>query len=198
LRCSRDSDYRGSYIPKENLEKALQVRPDLPAFVRRVADLAAASPTDPAVRDGMLWLIRQAGGGGDGPHGGEFAVASSWLLRNHGDDPDAVRVGLKLDNVPSFYRDNFLLGFYASTKCREAKGLAHLALAQYLKHKSVMACGARGLKGRQTITHVGVIGATRSKTPIEPEQIISRPPTPVRQKRACRRLSAVFALGVRT
>ena len=32
------SFYRGSYIPKENLEKALQVRPDLPAFVRRIAD----------------------------------------------------------------------------------------------------------------------------------------------------------------
>jgi thiol-disulfide isomerase/thioredoxin len=67
-------------------------------------------------------------------------------------------VGLELDNAPSFYRDNFLLGFFASAKCREAKGLAHLALAQYLEHKSVMAGRARGLKGRQTITHVGVIG----------------------------------------
>ena len=53
------SFYRGSYIPKENLEKALQVRPDLPAFVRRIADLAAASPKDPAVRDAMLWVIQQ-------------------------------------------------------------------------------------------------------------------------------------------
>ena len=152
------SFYRGSYIPKENLEKALQVRPDLPALVRRVADLAAASPTDPAVRDAMLWVIRQAGGADDGPFGGEFAIAANWLLRNHGDDPDAVRVALELDNAPSLNRDTLLLGFYASAKCRESKGLARLALAQYLEHKAMWASRARGLKGRQTITHVGVIG----------------------------------------
>ena len=69
-----------------------------------------------------------------------------------------MRVGLDLNNSSSLYRDNLLLGFYASAKCRESKGLARLALAQYLEHKSVMARGARGRKGRQMITHVGVIG----------------------------------------
>ncbi len=152
------SFYRGSYIPKENLEKALQVRPDLPAIVRRIADLGAASPKDPALRDAMLWVISQATRADLGPFGGEFAVAANWLLRNHGDDPDAVRVGLDLDNTSSLYRDNLLLGFYTSAKCRESKGLARLALAQYLEHKSVMARGARGRQGRQMITHVGVIG----------------------------------------
>ena len=152
------SFYRGSYIPKENLEKALQVRPDLPAFVRRIADLGAASPKDPAVRDAMLWVISQATRADDGPFGGEFAIAANWLVRNHGDDPDAVRVGFDLDSTSSLYRDNFLLGFYASAKCRESKGLARLALAQYLEHKSVMARGARGRKGRQMITYAGVIG----------------------------------------
>jgi thiol-disulfide isomerase/thioredoxin len=66
-------------------------------------------------------------------------------------------VGLDLDNAPSFYRDNLLLGFFASAKCRESMGLARLALARYFERKAMMAGGARSVEGRPTITHVGVI-----------------------------------------
>src|SRR5262249_42115975 len=127
--------YRGSTIPEADLAKAAKVQPDYAAFVRRVADLASTAPKDPAVRDVMLWMIESAGRSGIGPHAGEFALAANWIARNFGDDPDAVRVGLDLDNVPSANRDDLLLNLYASARGREAKGLARLALAQYLERK---------------------------------------------------------------
>ena len=49
---------------------------------------------------------------GGGPDGGGFALAADWLVRHFGDDPDAVRVGLRLDNWLNFERDSLLLRFY--------------------------------------------------------------------------------------
>ena len=145
--------HRGSTIPKENEAKAAEIQPDLPAFVRRIFDLAQTAPNDPAIRDAMLWVIRMA------RDGGAFGLAADWLVRRFGDDPDAVRVGLQLDNWPSFERDNLLLCFYASAKCRESKGLARLALAQYLERKAMMADGARKVEGRPTYTHDDLVRA---------------------------------------
>ena len=93
--------YRGSTIPEENLAKAAEIQPDFPAVVRRIADLAATAPKDPAVRDAMLWVIGQAQRRRHGLYAGEFALAANWLVRHFGDDPDAVRVGLELDNWPN-------------------------------------------------------------------------------------------------
>ena len=56
-----DALYRGSTIPEENRAKAAEIQPDFPAVVRRIVDLAATAPKDPAVRDAMLWVIEQAG-----------------------------------------------------------------------------------------------------------------------------------------
>ncbi len=118
--------YRGSTIPPESLAQATKLQPDYPAFVRRIATLAASALRSPAVRDAMLWVIGQSP---HGPYAAEFALAANWLVRYFGDDPDAIRVGLDLDNLPNPYRDNLLLTFYASAKSRESKGLARLALA---------------------------------------------------------------------
>ena len=143
--------YRGSTIPQENMKKALERQPEFPAVVRRIADLATTVPKEPAVRDAMLWVIRQTHGGRR--DGGVFAIAADWLVRHFGDDPDAVRVGLELDSGANFERDNLLLCFYASAKSRESKGLAGLALAQYLEHKAMQAEGARKAEGRPTYIH---------------------------------------------
>ena len=74
----------------------------------------------------MLWVIRQAGGGDDGPYGGEFAVASSWLLRNHGDDPDAVRVGLELDNASRLLPRQLSAGLLRLGEVPRSKGTGPL------------------------------------------------------------------------
>jgi thiol-disulfide isomerase/thioredoxin len=132
-----------AYDAEENRAKAAKIRPDLPAFARRLFDLAATAPKDPAVRDAMLWMIKEVGRfQSEGPYSGEFAQAASWLVRHFGDDADAVRVGLEF-NWQSAHRDILLLNFYASAKGRESRGLARLALAQYLERKAMRAEGAR-------------------------------------------------------
>jgi RNA polymerase sigma factor (sigma-70 family) len=147
------SFYRGSTIPEENRKKAAEAQPDFQAFVRRMTELAATSPKEPAVRDAMLWVIRMTGRGGRGGDGSAFEQAAQWLVRHFGDDPDAVRVGLQLDNWLDFPHDSLLLCFYASAKSRESKGLARLALAQYLERKAAFAENARKVEGRPTYTH---------------------------------------------
>jgi len=78
-----------------------------------------------------------------------------------GDDPDAVRVGLDLDNGPTANRDNLLLNLYASARGRESKGLARLALGAVSR-----AQGHEGQGGPET-------GGPRRRSPTT----TSSPPT---------------------
>ncbi|WP_237722548.1 TlpA family protein disulfide reductase [Singulisphaera acidiphila] len=149
------------------------IAPDYPGVVRRIFDLAATAPKDPAVRDAMLWIIEKAQNGSETLNPGEFALAASWLVRHHGDDPDAVRVGLRLDNWQTANRDHLLLGFYASAKGRESKGLARLALAQYLERKAMMAERSKKVEGRPAYVHddfVRVDGTRYSQKEVMPDE----------------------------
>ncbi len=162
--------YRGSTIPPENLAQATKLKPDFPAFVRTIGSLAASAPSSPAVRDAMLWVIGKSQD--FGPYTGEFALAANWLVRYFGDDPEAIRVGLDLDNWPNPYRDNLLLTFYASAKSRESKGLARLALAQYLETKATLAERAKKVEGRPTLTHDDLVradGTRYSEKELQPD-----------------------------
>jgi hypothetical protein len=76
------------------------------------------------------WVVNKPGMFDVGPYGDEFARAAALLVRHHGDDPEAVRIGLSLDNIVSQHHDALLTGFYAAAKGHEAKGLARLALAR--------------------------------------------------------------------
>jgi thiol-disulfide isomerase/thioredoxin len=117
-------------------------------YARRMVDLAVSTPADPGARDALLWVIDQPGRGDMGAYGDEFTRAAALLVRHHGDDPEAVRIGLRLDNVLTAGRDALLLGFFAAAKGREAKGLARLALAQYLAEKAKAVEYARSVEGR--------------------------------------------------
>ena len=156
--------YRGSTIPQENLAEGHRDSARLPG--RRPPDRrpggdrteGSGRPRRHALGD------RAAPWRPHGPHAGEFALAASWLVRHFGDDPDAVRVGLELDNWPNAYRDNLLLSFYASAKGRESKGLARLALAQYLERKAdAWPRGpGRWKAGRRTLTTISSARTGRS------------------------------------
>lgn len=113
----------------------LGLLPDDVAFSRRMNELAASDPTDPAARDALLWVIDKPGRGSGGPYGDEFTRAVLLLLRFHADDPETCRIGLGLDNDYTPARDMLLEGLYIQAKGHEAKGLARLALAGYLKEK---------------------------------------------------------------
>ena len=117
-------------------------------YARRMVDLVESSPRDPAGRDALIWVIEMPGLRDTGAYGDQFARAAALLVRHHGDDPEAVRIGLLLDNMTSSRRDALLLGFYAAARGREAKGLARLALAQYLAKKARFVASARSVEGR--------------------------------------------------
>ncbi len=133
---------------REENEIYSKVSPDEVAFTRRMIALAESSPKEPVARDALIWVLNKPGMGDQGPYGDEFARAAALLLRHHGDDPEAIRIGLQLDNVLTLHRDALLLGFYASAKGHEAKGLARLALAQYLEKKSTFIKSSRKSQGR--------------------------------------------------
>ena len=113
-----------------------KLAPDDMAYSRRMVELAATAPADPGAREALIWVINKHGMPDRGPYGDEFARAAALLARHHGDDPEAIRIGLSLDNVLSSHRDTLLLSFLASAKGREAKGLARIALAPYLESKA--------------------------------------------------------------
>jgi thiol-disulfide isomerase/thioredoxin len=162
-----------AYGAEENRAKAAENRPDMPAVVRRIADLAATAPKDPAVRDAMLWIIERVRPfRGGGSYAGEFVVAANWLVCHFGDDPDAVRVGLDFDIQPTAGRDFLLLNFCASAKGRESKGLARLALAQYLERKAGSVERAKKVEGRPTYTQNDLVradGTLYSETEVMPD-----------------------------
>ena len=134
-----------------------EMSPDEVAFCRRMLDLAATAPADPAARDALIWVVNKPDMFDTGPYGDEFCRAAALLVRHHGDDPDAVRVGLKLDNIVSHHHDALLMGFYTAAKGHEAKGLARLALAKYLEMEAKFAAGTRMATGRQKNRYLGFI-----------------------------------------
>jgi RNA polymerase sigma factor (sigma-70 family) len=147
-----------------------QMSPDEVAFCRRMLDLAASAPTDPVARDALIWVVNKPGMKDDGAYGDEFARAAALLVRHHGDDPNAVRVGLGLDNLVTPHRDALIMGFYAAAKGREAKGLARLALAQYLEAEAMFTDGTRMSKARQKQWYVGMIDDNGKNYEMEVEQ----------------------------
>ncbi len=124
-----------------------KLMPDQAVFSRRMVDLAATEPNNPAARDALLWVIDKPGMAPAGPYSDEFTRAVLLLLRYHADDPEVARVGLGLDNLGSPARDMFLEGLYIRAKGREAKGLATVALGQYLEVKAKVAASLRNAKG---------------------------------------------------
>jgi thiol-disulfide isomerase/thioredoxin len=124
-----------------------KLMPDQAVFSRRMVDLAATEPKDPAARDALLWVIDKPGMAPAGPYSDEFTRAVLLLIRHHADDPEVARVGLGLDNLGSPARDMFLEGLYIRAKGHETKGLATVALGQYLEMKAKAAAVLRNAKG---------------------------------------------------
>ena len=125
--------------------------PDDAAYSRRMVDLALTAPKDPASRDALVWVLDKTYRTDEGPYGIQFARAAEALVNQHADDPEAVRVALQLDNLVSRHRDALMEGLYAGAKGCEAKGLARLALAQYLEVKALFAKDARDSKETRSI-----------------------------------------------
>jgi thiol-disulfide isomerase/thioredoxin len=136
--------------PREKTAAAANTISDLVVdYCRRMVDLAESSPDEPAARDALLWVMDNAGRGDVRASRDQFARAAALLVRHHGNDPEAVRFAVAPPESPVTPRyEALLLGFYAAATGREAKGLARLALAQYLVNKAKFVGLARSVEGR--------------------------------------------------
>ncbi len=132
----------------------LPTRDLLAEYARKMVDLAETSPTEPAARDALVWVVNNPGAGETGPYSDQFARAAALLVRHFGDDPEAVRVGLTMNNARSPRGQSLLLGFYVTAKGREAKGLARFGLAHYLQLKASAVEYARKAVGRPKVKSV--------------------------------------------
>jgi RNA polymerase sigma factor (sigma-70 family) len=136
----------------ESMKIYSKLSPDDTAYSRRMVDLASTNPKDPAARDALIWVLNKVYRSDSGTYGDEVARAVRILVNDHASDPEAVRVGLMLNNVFSRNRDALMEGMYANAESREAKGLARMALAQYLERKSQYVESAHRKKTRQSFT----------------------------------------------
>ena len=127
--------------------------PDETSFAHRMVDLAATSPRDQASRDALIWVIDKRYRSDNGSFGDEVQRAVNLLVQHHADDPEVARLGLNLDNLVSRRRDSFLEGIYANAQGSEAKGLARMALAQYLVKKAPEVASARQWKDRGVVRY---------------------------------------------
>ena len=132
---------QGARTQREWNEIYAKTTPDDVVYCRRMIDLALTNPADPAARDALIWVVNKPYRADFREYGDEFARAGALLIRYHGDDPVAVAIGLGMTNVLSDRRDALVRGFYASARSHEAKGIARLALAQYLAEKAKLATG---------------------------------------------------------
>lgn len=110
---------------------------------RELIDLALDSPKSEAARDAFLTVLRSGANGTQGTIGGECLRAAKALLTHHGDDPFVISHAIGMDNIFDPLRDLFVFGVYATAKSHESKGIARLALAQYLTRKTAYARGER-------------------------------------------------------
>jgi thiol-disulfide isomerase/thioredoxin len=128
---------------------AAKASADLGGYCRRMVDLAESSPDHPAARDALIWVFNTPGPPATnvGAYHDQLARAGALLVRHHGDDPEAVRIGLTF-SAGNDRTDALLFGFYVAARSHEAKGLARLALAQYLESKAKKVTYARSVDGR--------------------------------------------------
>jgi thiol-disulfide isomerase/thioredoxin len=117
-------------------------------YIHKLLELAESAPGSAGALQALLLVIEDCDKFLQNPFHDELGRAMTMLARHHGDDPEAIRLGLSLDNWMNESSDTLLRRFYASARGREAKGLARLALAQFLERKIGFVQHAREVAGR--------------------------------------------------
>jgi len=114
-------------------------------YFRRCLELADAHPRDLGARDALLWVIGEGMRNNDanGPRMVPIGKAVEALVRDFADDPRVARSALNVDNTISANRGAFTRGLHEKATNSEARGLACLALAQYLGLEAAMIDFAR-------------------------------------------------------
>src|SRR5262249_15275743 len=117
---------------------------------RKLLDLIEQDPRDPAALRAMTWHVDQYWTSGlDGPVIDQFHRSVDVLLKHYADEPRiAFRVLVRPTELPSPLDDRLIPRLAATARRRETKGLAVMALADYLERKARMVCRVQAAEGQ--------------------------------------------------
>ena len=136
---SRDfrAEYKKAKTDEERstISKAKSFQPR--TYVGRFLEIADSTPNDPAAVDALIWVITF---GFDGP---EFSRAIDRLAKNHVERRKVGHAALALVYSVSPSAEKLLRAVIEKNPDRPIKGLACLALGQYLKQQSERVRGIR-------------------------------------------------------
>ena len=111
-------------------------------FSGRFLELAKKYPNDPAAADALVWVANRARPT-DQKCAEVWGEAVDCLMRDHIEDPKMGQVAQVMVYSYSRKGEKFLRESIAKNHAAEVKGVASLALAQYLKGQTRMAEGLR-------------------------------------------------------
>jgi thiol-disulfide isomerase/thioredoxin len=152
--------------PEEGRAVFRRKAPDRVAYFDKLFALASTAPGSPGAREALIAIVEECDRFFRSPYHLPMSRAMAELAQHHGDDPEAIRLGLGLENTPDEPSDTLLRRFYASAKGHEARGLARLALANYLVRKQQFAKGARTSPERSVYRNMGPPGTDGQPTDV--------------------------------
>jgi RNA polymerase sigma factor (sigma-70 family) len=135
---------------------------------RKLLDLIEQDPRDPESLRAMTWHVDQYWTSGtEGPLIDLLTRSVDVLLRHYADEPRiAFRALVRPSTLPSRLDDRLTAPLAAAARRRETKGLALLALGEYLEYKARMVLRVQIAQGRY---HFDLAPGQTTKTPLYDE-----------------------------
>jgi RNA polymerase sigma factor (sigma-70 family) len=144
-------DLFASLVTKQARERSFAERRDKTIETsRKLLDLIEQDPRDPESLRAMTWHVDQYWTSGlDGPMIDQFHRSVDVLLRHYADERRiAFRVLVRPSDIPTPFDDRLIPLLAASARRRETKGLAVMALGEYLENKARMVLRVQAAEGR--------------------------------------------------
>jgi RNA polymerase sigma factor (sigma-70 family) len=141
----------GSLVTKQGRERSVaEIRDKTIETSRKLLDLIEQDPRDPESLRAMTWHVDQYWTSGlDGPMIDQFHRSVDVLLRHYADERRiAFRVLVRPSAIPTPLDDRLIPLLAASARRRETKGLAEMALGEYLEEKARMVLRVQAAEGR--------------------------------------------------
>ena len=151
--------------PKSTIREFLDRRAETS---RKLLDLIEQAPRDPEALRAMTWHVDQYWiSGTEGPHFDQLTRSVDVLLRHYADEPRiAFRVLARGSTFPTRLDDRLTAPLAAAARRRDVKGLALMALGEYLEGKAQMVLYIQAADGRY---HVDTSPGETWETPLYDE-----------------------------
>jgi hypothetical protein len=121
--------YNGAKTPEER-QKAVTNYPNPQKYAARMLDIAEKNPKDEAAVDALVWVVQNVA------YGTEGTKALSLLTENYVQNKKVGQACLSLTYSQSADAEKLMRSVVEKNPNHDAKGMATLALGQFLKRKS--------------------------------------------------------------